>query len=121
MKKNNNNYNIKKSFRSLKLSSILKKKLGMIFFNMNDKRLGMVSINYIILSKDLRNAKIYVFFLNNLSIKDTISLLNKSETYLRNILSKNSKLNFIPRLTFYYDRSIIVGNRINHLLKKNDS
>ena len=120
MKKNNSNYNIKKSFRSLKLSSVLKKKLGLIFFSMSDKRLGMISINYITLSKDLRNAKIYIFFLNKLSIKETIYILNKSSTYLKNLLSKNSKLNFVPKLTFYYDKSIVVGNRINHLLKKDD-
>jgi ribosome-binding factor A len=56
---------------------------------MNDKRLGMISINNVSLSDDLRYAKIYVFFLNNISIKKTIYLLNNSSSYLRSILSKN--------------------------------
>lgn len=118
MKKNN--VISSKSFRSLKISSLLKKKIANIFLNINDKRLGIISINYIFLSNDLRNAKIYVFFLNNLSIKKTICLLNNYSKYLRNILSKNSNLNFIPKLYFYYDKSIIVGNRINNLLKMNN-
>lgn len=119
MKKMQKNNNITiKSFRSLKLSSILKKKLGVLILNMNDKRFGIISINNVLLSNDLRYAKVYVFFLNNISIKKTIYLLNNSSSYLRNLLSKNSHLNFIPKLNFYYDKSILVNNRINHLLNK---
>ena len=64
-------------------------------------------------------AQIYVFFLNSLSIKDTISILNKSSPYLRNKLSETSKLNFVPKMNFYYDKSIVLNNRIDDLLKKN--
>ena len=81
----------------------------------------MITINYILLSNDLRYAKIYVFFLNSLSIKQSINILNKSSSYLRSLLYKNSNLNFVPKLNFYYDKSIIVNNRINYLLNKNEN
>lgn len=115
--KNNNQI---KSFRALKISSILKKKLGSLLLNMDDKRLGLITINYILLSNDFRYAKVYIFFLNNLSIKETIFLLNKSSSYLRSNLSKSSNLNFIPKLNFYYDKSILVNDRINNLLNKDE-
>jgi len=109
-----------KSFRSLKISSIIKKKLSNLLVNMNDKRIGIITINKIIISKDLRYAKIYIFFLNNLSIKETIKILNNSSSYLRNQLSKHSNLNFIPKINFYYDKSIMILDRINSLLKVNE-
>ena len=109
------------SFRYLKISSIIKKKLGMLFLNMNDKRLGIITVNNIILSKDFRYAKIYVFFLNTISIKETISILNNLSSYIRKKLSENSNLNFIPKINFYYDKSIVVNNRIGNLLDKNEN
>jgi len=87
---------------------------------MNDKRLGIITINYIILSKDLRYAKVYIFSLNNLSVQNTVLILNKSSSYLRNQLSKKLNLNFIPKINFYYDKSILLNNRINNLLNKNE-
>ena len=104
----------------MKISSIIKKKLSSLFFSMDDKRLGIITINRIELSKDLRHAKAYVFFLNNMSIKESISLLKKSSSYFRKQISKSSTLNFIPKIDFYYDKSIILNNRINSLLNKNE-
>ena len=117
MKRDNNTST--KSFRSLKISSIIKRKLGSLFISMNDKRLGIITVNNVLLSKDLRYAKIYIFFLNNLSINETIAILNKSSSYLRKKLLTVSNINYIPQMSFYYDKSIILNNRISALLKNN--
>lgn len=113
------NSKIIKSFRHLKISSMIKKRLSELFLDMNDKRVGIITINEVLLSKDLRYAKVYVFFLNNLSIKNTMLLLNKCVPYLRNKLSSKLSLNFIPKINFYYDKSIIINNRIDKLLNNN--
>jgi len=108
------------SFRYLKITSIIKKKIGSFLINMNDKRLGIITVNNVILSKDLRYAKIYVFFLNTLPIKKTISILNNSVSHIRKKLSESSTLNLIPKINFYYDKSIILNNRIDNLLDNNE-
>lgn len=110
-----------KSFRYLKISSLLKKKLGALLLQINDKRLGIITINSIRLSNDLRHAKVYVFFLNTLSIKQTVLILNNLSSYIRKKLSQSSNLNFIPKISFYYDKSIIVNNRIDNLLNEDEN
>jgi len=110
-----------KSFKILKIESILKKKISEFFLQLSDKRLGIITTSKISLSKDLRYAKVYIFFLNKLSIKETIYILNDFSPYLRKQLSKKSNINFIPKISFYYDKSIILGNRINSLLSNNEN
>lgn len=108
----------KNQFRLLKINSRLKKKLSASILQMNDKRIGIVSVSHILINKDLKHAKIYVYFLNSISIKNTILILNRSSSYLRNMIAKDGGFNNTPRLSFHYDKSVLVNNRINSLLKR---
>ena len=60
MQKKNNKL---KSFRSLKIVSVIKRKLSSLILGMDDKRVGIITINDINLSKDFRyGADIRIFF-----------------------------------------------------------
>ena len=87
-----------------------------------DPRLGFVTVNEVVVSKDLAVAKVYVTILNadKAIISENINILNAASPYLRSELSKRMKMRIIPVLKFYYDNSMDVGNRVAELLNEVD-
>ena len=85
-----------------------------IFENFDSKNLTIVDV---ILSSDLKNAKIFVstnsIFENKLFIDE---LNNKSKLIQRKIAS-NLTSKFTPKIKFLYDNSLEYSNKINSILE----
>ena len=85
-----------------------------IFENFDSKNLTIVDV---ILSSDLKNAKIFVstnsIFENKLFIDE---LNNKSKLIQRKIAS-NLTSKFTPKIKFFFDNSFEYSNKINNLLE----
>lgn len=107
--------------RSARVSSQIQKELALILQRgIKDPRLGFVTVNEVIVTKDLSVAKVYVTFLNadKTAIEKHIALLNEASSYLRGELGKRMKIRSIPELRFYYDDSMDAGLRMDALLKE---
>ena len=83
---------------------------------------GMVTISKINVSRDLRNAKVYYTVINNsLPKKEISNILNKKSKLLKGIIGKKITSKNIPNITFYFDDSIEVYEKIDKMfLKIND-
>ncbi|HAS48563.1 MAG TPA: 30S ribosome-binding factor RbfA [Gammaproteobacteria bacterium] len=109
---------------------------SLIQMEVNDPRVGMVSVTDVEVSRDLAHAKIYVTVLNTmtddsqvnestlsepgdldkLEIEENINALNKAAGYLRSLLAKRLSTRSVPKLRFYYDGSIERGQQLSSLI-----
>lgn len=108
----------------------------LIQMEVNDPRVGMVSVTGVDVSRDLSYAKVHVTVLNTLSdsheensdtlgspgaldkleIEQNIKALNQAAGYLRTLLSKRLQLRSVPKLQFHYDGSIARGQQLSSLI-----
>lgn len=109
---------------------------SLIQMEVNDPRVGMVSVTGVDVSRDLAHAKVYVTVLNTLTkndseeddtlsapgeldkleIEENIKALNKASGYLRSLLAKQLNTRSVPKLHFCYDSSIERGQRLSSLI-----
>jgi len=106
--------------RNDRVSSQMQKELSLILQReMEDQRLGFVTINDVQVSKDLAVAKIYFTVLNTdeQGKREHVKLLNEMAPIVRHHLAKRMRLRHISELRFYYDDSYETGMRVAELLK----
>lgn len=109
---------------------------SLIQMEVNDPRVGMVSVTGVEVSRDLAHAKVFVTVLNTLTddsqinestlsepgdldkleIKENIDALNKAAGFLRSLLAKRLSTRSTPKLRFYYDGSIAHGQQLSSLI-----
>ncbi|WP_347987917.1 30S ribosome-binding factor RbfA [Methylomonas sp. AM2-LC] len=110
--------------RSQRVASQMQKELATIMQrDVRDPRLGLVTVNEVVLSKDLAVAKVYITILNS---DDTnklggVAILNEMAPYIRHELAKRMRLRHISELHFYYDHSFDNGMRVSALLQDLDT
>ena len=108
----------------------------LIQMEVNDPRVGMVSVTGVEVSRDIAHAKVFVTVLNTLTddsqinestlsepgdldkleIKENIEALNKAAGFLRSLLAKRLSTRSVPKLRFYYDGSIARGQQLSSLI-----
>jgi len=108
----------------------------LIQLEVNDPRVGMVSVTGVDVSNDLAHAKIYVTVMNSLTgdseqdketlaepgkldqleIEENLKALTKASGYLRTLLAKRLRLRAVPKLHFYNDGSVERGQRLSSLI-----
>jgi len=85
----------------------------------NDPRLGMVTVSAVEVSRDLAVAKVYFTVLNpGHDVEQTFEGLSHASGFLRRELGKRMKLRVVPELRFQYDSSIEEGSRLSALIDK---
>lgn len=105
--------------RSARVSSQMQKELALILQrDIDDSRLGFITINEVVLSKDLAAAKIYFTVLNSdeLGKRNHLKWLNELAPMIRHLLAKKMQLRHISELKFFYDDSFDTGMRVAELL-----
>jgi ribosome-binding factor A len=105
--------------RSDRVSSQMQKELAYVLLrDIADPRLGFVTINEVVLTKDLSYAKIYVTVLNadEAGKKAQVALLNELAPVIRHYVAKRMKLRHISEFRFLYDDSFDTGMRVAELL-----
>lgn len=109
--------------RNARVSSEMQKELSFILQReIDDSRLGFVTINEVDVTRDLAVAKIYVTVLNadDKSKRANVKVLNELAPVIRHLLAKRMRLRHISELRFYYDDSFETGMRVAELLGKID-
>ena len=107
--------------RNARVSSQIQKELSLIFQrDIDDSRLGFITINEVLVTKDLAVAKVYVTVLNvdQEGKRANVKLLNEIAPMIRHELAKRMRLRHISTLRFLYDDSFDTGMRVSELLSE---
>jgi ribosome-binding factor A len=106
--------------RSDRVASQLQKELAeLVQIHIRDKRLGMVTISDVEVSRDLAVAKVFVSFLGaNEPVKQCLNTLTQAVPMLRHELGKRMRMRIMPELRFLHDESIERGMRMEALLNQ---
>ncbi|HEY2990084.1 MAG TPA: 30S ribosome-binding factor RbfA [Candidatus Binatia bacterium] len=85
----------------------------------NDPRIGAVTLTGAEVSKDLRHAKIYFNLLTGSEKKtEVLAGLRSATGFIRGKVAKDLKLRIVPTIEFVYDDTEDRARRIDELLKK---
>jgi ribosome-binding factor A len=109
--------------RNARVSSQMQKELSLILQrDIDDSRLGFITITEVKVTKDLAVAKVYVTVLNvdEQGKRANVKLLNELAPVIRHQLAKRMRLRHISELRFHYDDSFDTGMRVAELLSEVD-
>ncbi len=86
--------------------------------NLQDPRVGFVTVTGVKTSSDLRHARVYVSVLGDDAAREaSLEGLRSAHGLLQGLLASELNLKHTPTLTFEYDESIDRGMRISQLLE----
>ncbi|MFC1490799.1 30S ribosome-binding factor RbfA [Candidatus Latescibacterota bacterium] len=106
--------------RSDRISNLIHHAVSKIIENeIQDTRLGMVTVTGVDIGRDLRNASVYISVLDDESdIELTLSILNKAAGFFRSRIGQEVILRHVPTVQFYYDNSAKNGIHIEKLFEE---
>ena len=85
--------------------------------DIQDPRINTATITKIMMSQDLRHARIYfVLSGKNTNTKDAIKGFKSAHGYIKRSLARQLELRYMPEITFYYDDSFDYGSKIDKVL-----
>jgi len=100
--------------RSDRMADLIKQEVADILTKkVRDPRIGFVTVTGVDISRDFRNASIYVCFQEKQDDKKGIAALKKAAGFVRGELARRLSLRRMPALTFVVDQ---VTEKVSHLL-----
>ena len=108
------------STRQERVKELLKTEISEIIRReIKDPRLGFVTIIDAEVTKDLRQAKIFISVLGDEEQKEeSLAILQKAARYIRGEFGHRVSMKMIPELTFKMDTGVEHGARIFELLQQ---
>ena len=103
------------SYRKERIADLVLSCLGVHLRHMLDERLSKVTFTDVKMSPDLKIAKVYFSTLDN-NPKIAEEALKGAKGLLRKKVGEELQLRYTPSLQFYYDESVVEGNKIENLL-----
>ncbi len=105
------------SERQRKIASVLHRELtSIVQFKLADPRIAPITIVEVVVSRDLKFAKVYATSSANESLDASMECLNRAKGYIRSLLSSKVSLRHTPDLHFYPDRILERANRVLSLI-----
>lgn len=104
-----------------KIARELQRELSQIILHeLNDPRIGFVSITKVKPASDGKSAQVFVSVLGDeTASKKTLDGLNHARGYIQKIIADRMGLRFTPVLSFCHDKSIEEQLRISELVDEN--
>jgi ribosome-binding factor A len=104
--------------RTRRVGEQIQRELAQIIFQqVKDPRVGMVTITGVDVSREFEHATVYLTVLGDQEQRDkTLAGLTQARGFLRGELSRRLRLWTTPELRFVYDASIDRGARVTELL-----
>ena len=104
--------------RTRRVGELLRRELADIFLKeMDGQQFRLVSITGVSLSRDLRNATIFITSLAKDDASEEVDTLNDMKGFLRKELSRRVHLKRLPALQFKLDDSISRGMKLSSLIE----
>lgn len=86
---------------------------------LDDPRLGMITIQEVRVVRDFSHAKIFFTVMaGELSNSETARVLNDAAPFFRHELGRRMKLRTLPELRFVHDESVEQGERLSSLIEQ---
>ena len=86
---------------------------------LRDPRLGFVTITYVEVSADLKNAKVHYSVLGDKKKEESTTIaLKKATGFVRKLIGERLNLRFNPEIIFKFDKSIAYSIKIEEVLKE---
>ena len=108
------------SKRQLKVARLIQKELSQLFITtLRELVLGeMVTVSYVKVTPDLREAKVYLSFMLKKDYQPLIDNLNHHLSKVRGAIGKNlgKSMRVVPSFEFYYDDTFDYTDEMNTLL-----
>ena len=104
--------------RMRRINEVLREVIGSaISSDLNDPRIGFVTVTTVETSPDLRTAKVYVSVLGSEEEREaTLQGLRSSHGVIQSRIAAETRMKRTPTLTFHYDSTVERGMRISRLL-----
>jgi len=107
------------SFRLEKISKLIKEEISLIFLHkIQDTSIGLVTVTKVVISPDLRNAKIYLSVFPNDKRESALTKVKEMHGFFRTELAARMTTRYVPDLKFFLDDSADYVEHIDTLLKK---
>jgi len=106
--------------RTDRVANEIKEILGKIQTHQVDlSNLGFITFSKVLVSTDLKNAKVFFTVINERSPLNIIEIeLNRKSKIFRKYLADYLEIKFVPKLKFFYDDTLLHEQKINKLLSK---
>src|SRR5436190_2385402 len=106
--------------RKERLEQLLRREISdIIRREVNDPRIGFVTVTDAEVTKDLSYAKVFVSVLGTSEQQEaTLKGLNSATRFIRGEFGHRIKLRQVPEISFRFDTSIQQGARIHELLEQ---
>ena len=105
--------------RSLRVADQIQRDLSdIIFSELKDPNVGMVTITEVKVTPDYANARVYFTMLDDKpeTVRKTLDSLQRASGFIRMQLGKRLHIHTLPQLTFIYDNSIAEGVALSQLI-----
>ncbi|MBC3920087.1 30S ribosome-binding factor RbfA [Undibacterium sp. CY18W] len=105
--------------RGLRVADQIQRDLAEIIWSeLKDPRVGMITLTEVQLTPDYAHAKVYFTTLvdDPVAVKNTIEALAKASGFLRNQLGLRLHIHTLPQLHFVHDTSTIRGMAMSKLI-----
>ena len=104
--------------RSRKVAGLLKAEISVIIkTRIKDPLIGFVTVTDVVLSDDLRMAKVYVSVLGDeVQKQNSLKGLERARGFIQRELGSRVRLRYLPVLSFYLDESLSYGENIDRIL-----
>ena len=105
--------------RSIRVGDQIKKEVSnIILFDLKDPEVGFVTITYVKLTDDLKQARIFFTVLGDQNnIEKTCQALKRAKPFIQQRIGKRVRLKYTPQISFEYDSSVEYGSRIEQLIE----
>jgi ribosome-binding factor A len=109
--------------RMRRIDEVMRKVIGSaIASDLEDPRIGFVTVTSVATRPDLRSARVYVSVLGDEAEReDTLKALTASHGKLQAATAREVRIKHTPTLTFFYDESLERGVRLAQLLQDSDA
>ena len=108
------------TIRQQRVTGLLYEELSIMVANeLDDPKLGLVTVLAVQVSRDLRNVKVFVNHQQeDVSRREVMKGLERATPYLRGHLAVRCSLRMVPELNFYYDDTPEKAARVDDLLRQ---
>ena len=111
---------MKERRRPRQVADVVREELARLLrTEVSDPAVGFATITEVVLSPDLRSARVFVSVLGGEgAFERSVAALNRAAPMLRGMVGRNCGLRYAPELRFEEDHSLERGARIEEILRK---
>jgi ribosome-binding factor A len=108
--------------RMRRINEVLREVVGVaVAGELNDPRIGFVTVTSVETSPDLRAAKVFVSVLGDEEEREaTLEGLRSSHGVIQSRIAAETRMKRTPTLTFHYDDTIEKASRVSELLEEEE-